>query len=83
MIGQAPKHLHTYSLPKPGLCNVVFSFFSLQPLTILGVTGPFSVIAENLYTMITDSMGVPFLPFMVSAAAAAAAAALDYQRERY
>lgn len=25
--------------------------FSIQPLTILGVTGPFSVLAENIYSL--------------------------------
>ena len=38
--------------------------FSAQPLTILGVTGPFSVLAENIYTLCTTSFKVPFLPFM-------------------
>lgn len=31
---------------------------SIQPLTILGVTGPFSVLAENIYTLCIDSFGV-------------------------
>lgn len=47
-----------------GLCGVVFSVFSIQPLTILGVTGPFSVLAENIYSLCEDSFGIPFLPFM-------------------
>lgn len=38
--------------------------FSVQPLTILGVTGPFSVLAENIYTLCTTSFDIPFLPFM-------------------
>lgn len=47
-----------------GLCGVIFSLFSIQPLTILGVTGPFSVLAENIYSLCKDSFGIPFLPFM-------------------
>jgi hypothetical protein len=47
-----------------GFCGVIFSLFSNQPLTILGVTGPFSVLAENIYSLCIDSFRVPFLPFM-------------------
>lgn len=47
-----------------GLCGVIFSFFSGQPLTILGVTGPFSVLAENIYSLCIGSFDIPFLPFM-------------------
>ncbi|PNS17448.1 hypothetical protein CAC42_7131 [Sphaceloma murrayae] len=47
-----------------GLCGVIFSLFSIQPLTILGVTGPFAVLAENIYELCTSSFNVPFLPFM-------------------
>ncbi|KAK0723857.1 HCO3 transporter family-domain-containing protein [Apiosordaria backusii] len=47
-----------------GLCGVIFALFSAQPLTILGVTGPFSVLAENLYELCNDSFKVPFLPVM-------------------
>lgn len=47
-----------------GLCGIVFSIFSIQPLTILGVTGPFSVLAENIYTLCTECLHIPFLPFM-------------------
>lgn len=32
--------------------------FSIQPLTILGVTGPFSVLAENIYSLCTTSFNV-------------------------
>ena len=32
--------------------------FSIQPLTILGVTGPFSVLAENIYSLCVDSFDV-------------------------
>ncbi|KAI9822986.1 MAG: hypothetical protein M1826_000319 [Phylliscum demangeonii] len=44
-----------------GLCGIIFSF---QPLTILGVTGPFTVLAENIYALCHDSFHIPFLPFM-------------------
>ena len=47
-----------------GLCGLIFSLCSVQPLTILGVTGPFSVLAENIYDLCFNSFGVPFLPFM-------------------
>lgn len=47
-----------------GLCGVIFSLFSIQPLTILGVTGPFSVLAENIYALCDEVFKVPFLPFM-------------------
>ncbi|KAF4553426.1 HCO3- transporter-like protein 1 [Elsinoe fawcettii] len=47
-----------------GLCGTIFSLFAIQPLTILGVTGPFAVLAENIYELCTNSFGVPFLPFM-------------------
>ncbi|KAJ5176669.1 uncharacterized protein N7482_002546 [Penicillium canariense] len=47
-----------------GLCSMIFSLFSIQPLTILGVTGPFSVLAENIYSLCEDVFLIPFLPFM-------------------
>ncbi|PYI02414.1 hypothetical protein BO78DRAFT_463953 [Aspergillus sclerotiicarbonarius CBS 121057] len=47
-----------------GLCGVIFSLLSIQPLTILGVTGPFSVLAENIYALCEEVFQVPFLPFM-------------------
>ncbi|RDA94702.1 hypothetical protein CP533_6712 [Ophiocordyceps camponoti-saundersi (nom. inval.)] len=47
-----------------GLCGLVFSIFSAQPLTILGVTGPFSVLAENIYQLCQTSFHVDFLPVM-------------------
>ena len=47
-----------------GICGIIFALFSNQPLTILGVTGPFSVLAENIYSLCIESFGVPFLPFM-------------------
>jgi len=47
-----------------GLCGIIFSFFSIQPLTILGVTGPFSVLAENIYRLCHQNFHIPFLPFM-------------------
>ncbi|KAF2218730.1 HCO3 transporter family-domain-containing protein [Elsinoe ampelina] len=47
-----------------GLCGTIFSLFAIQPLTILGVTGPFAVLAENIYELCTNTFKVPFLPFM-------------------
>ncbi|OLN96340.1 putative transporter C543.05c 1 [Colletotrichum chlorophyti] len=47
-----------------GLCGIIFALFSAQPLTILGVTGPFSVLAENIYSLCESSFKIPFLPFM-------------------
>ncbi|KAL5357552.1 hypothetical protein BJX96DRAFT_172627 [Aspergillus floccosus] len=47
-----------------GLCGVIFSLFCVQPLNILGVTGPFSVLAENIYALCHEVFDVPFLPFM-------------------
>ncbi|KAM0333460.1 hypothetical protein ACHAQA_002122 [Verticillium albo-atrum] len=47
-----------------GLCGIIFALFSGQPLTILGVTGPFTVLAENIYKLCEESFGVPFLPVM-------------------
>ena len=47
-----------------GLCGLIFSVFSSQPLTILGVTGPFSVLAETMYELCRDSFKIDFLPFM-------------------
>ncbi|KLU83399.1 hypothetical protein MAPG_02460 [Magnaporthiopsis poae ATCC 64411] len=49
-----------------GICGPVFSLLSAQPLTIMGVTGPFSVLAENLYELsVHPSFQVPFfLPLM-------------------
>ena len=47
-----------------GICGIIFSLLSIQPLTIVGVTGPFSVLAENIYSLCIDSFNIPFLPFM-------------------
>jgi hypothetical protein len=41
-----------------GVCGIIFSLASIQPLTILGVTGPFSVLAENIYALCNDSFNV-------------------------
>lgn len=42
--------------------NIVLSTddfrFSIQPLTILGVTGPFSVLAENIYKLCIEDFKV-------------------------
>ena len=40
------------------LTHGVFYRFSIQPLTILGVTGPFSVLAENIYSLCIESFHV-------------------------
>jgi hypothetical protein len=32
--------------------------FSAQPLTILGVTGPFTVLAESIYNLCEKNFGV-------------------------
>ena len=32
--------------------------FSAQPLTILGVTGPFSILAENIFSLCTTTFKV-------------------------
>jgi hypothetical protein len=42
-----------------GLCGIIFSLTSIQPLTILGVTGPFSVLGETIYSLTQDSFKVP------------------------
>ncbi|KAL3954818.1 hypothetical protein ACCO45_010381 [Purpureocillium lilacinum] len=47
-----------------GLCGVVFAVFSAQPLTILGVTGPFAVLAENIYKLCETRFQVDFLSLM-------------------
>ncbi|KAJ6443937.1 Boron transporter 1 [Purpureocillium lavendulum] len=47
-----------------GLCGVIFAVFSAQPLTILGVTGPFAVLAENIYELCETRFHVDFLPLM-------------------
>ncbi|ODA78750.1 hypothetical protein RJ55_06133 [Drechmeria coniospora] len=49
-----------------GLCGVIFALcvFSAQPLTILGVTGPFSVLAENIYALCETRFHVDFLSVM-------------------
>jgi len=41
-----------------GLCGIVFSLLAIQPLTILGVTGPFSILAENIYSLCVTSFHV-------------------------
>jgi hypothetical protein len=47
-----------------GLCGIIFSLFSIQPLVILGITGPFTVLAETIYDLCTNSFNIEFLPFM-------------------
>ncbi|KAF3935987.1 hypothetical protein ABW20_dc0104563 [Dactylellina cionopaga] len=47
-----------------GICGVIFALFSAQPLTILGVTGPFSILAERIYDLCIHNLHIPYLPFM-------------------
>ncbi|KAI9727749.1 MAG: hypothetical protein M1834_007988 [Cirrosporium novae-zelandiae] len=47
----------------PGI-TFASDFLSTQPLTILGVTGPFTVLAENISSLCTTTFHIPFLPFM-------------------
>ncbi|EGX95093.1 anion exchange protein, putative [Cordyceps militaris CM01] len=47
-----------------GLCGLAFALFSAQPLCILGVTGPFSVLAENIYELCNRHFHVDFLSVM-------------------
>ncbi|KAK0729841.1 HCO3 transporter family-domain-containing protein [Lasiosphaeris hirsuta] len=47
-----------------GLCGLIFSVFSAQLLTIFGVTGPFSILAENRYKLCTENFHAEFLPVM-------------------
>ncbi|KAF2836759.1 hypothetical protein M501DRAFT_1025814 [Patellaria atrata CBS 101060] len=47
-----------------GLCGIIFSICAIQPLNILGVTGPFSILAENMFSLCDTSFNIPFLPFM-------------------
>ncbi|CAL5872088.1 uncharacterized protein PFLUO_LOCUS6345 [Penicillium psychrofluorescens] len=46
------------------MINLRETSFSIQPLTILGVTGPFSVLAENIYSLCIESFKIDFLSFM-------------------
>ncbi|KAI9929973.1 hypothetical protein MW887_011783 [Aspergillus wentii] len=41
-----------------GLCGIIFSLYDF------GVTGPFSVLAENIYSLCQEIFNIPFLPFM-------------------
>lgn len=54
----------TVTLPPRTCASVDTARFSAQPLTILGVTGPFSVLAENVYALCENRFGAPFLPVM-------------------
>ncbi|KAI5803623.1 HCO3 transporter family-domain-containing protein [Peziza echinospora] len=47
-----------------GLCGVIFALFSAQPLTILGVTGPFCILSERIYDLCENSFHIEYLPFM-------------------
>ncbi|RPB05143.1 hypothetical protein L873DRAFT_1664058 [Choiromyces venosus 120613-1] len=47
-----------------GLCGIIFALFSGQPLTILGVTGPFCILSERIYALCHENFNIPYLPFM-------------------
>ncbi|KAG0126465.1 HCO3 transporter family-domain-containing protein [Tuber indicum] len=47
-----------------GLCGIIFALFSGQPLTILGVTGPFCILSERIYALCHEDFHIPYLPFM-------------------
>ncbi|KAI5777663.1 HCO3 transporter family-domain-containing protein [Geopyxis carbonaria] len=47
-----------------GLCGIIFALFSAQPLTILGVTGPFCILSETIFELCRDQFKIPYLPFM-------------------
>ncbi|TGZ85254.1 hypothetical protein EX30DRAFT_353296 [Ascodesmis nigricans] len=47
-----------------GICGIVFALFSAQPLTILGVTGPFCILSETIFDLCRDQFQIPYLPFM-------------------
>uniref|UniRef100_A0A6S8BLF9 Bicarbonate transporter-like transmembrane domain-containing protein n=1 Tax=Aureoumbra lagunensis TaxID=44058 RepID=A0A6S8BLF9_9STRA len=44
------------------LSGMIFSIFAGQPLVILGVTGPVSILTISIFGM-SESMGIKFLPF--------------------
>ena len=46
------------SITEMDFAHCALDRFSIQPLTILGVTGPFSVLAENIYSLCTSSFDV-------------------------
>ena len=47
-----------------GLCGIAFALFSAQPLTIAGVTGPFTILAENIHSLCEESFHIDYLSFM-------------------
>ncbi|PUU73356.1 HCO3 transporter family-domain-containing protein [Tuber borchii] len=47
-----------------GLCGIIFALFSGQPLTILGVTGPFCILSEPIYALCHEDFHISYLPFM-------------------
>ncbi|KAF8425331.1 HCO3 transporter family-domain-containing protein [Tirmania nivea] len=47
-----------------GLCGIIFALFSAQPLTILGVTGPFCILSERIYYLCSNTFGIEYMPFM-------------------
>ncbi|RPB20202.1 hypothetical protein L211DRAFT_792526 [Terfezia boudieri ATCC MYA-4762] len=47
-----------------GLCGIIFALFSAQPLTILGVTGPFCILSERIYYLCSNTIHIEYMPFM-------------------
>jgi anion exchange protein len=45
------------------IAGVAYHMFSGQPLTIIGATGPILVFDTIMYTLCSDTFGIPFLPF--------------------
>jgi hypothetical protein len=45
-----------------GLCGVLFAVLSGQPLTIVGVTGPVTILTAAIFT-VAKALDEPFLPF--------------------
>lgn len=44
------------------ITGILFSVFAGQPLVIVGVTGPVSILTINIYTL-ANQWGLPFIPF--------------------
>ena len=44
------------------ITGILFSVFAGQPLVIVGVTGPVSILTINIYTL-AEQWGLPFIPF--------------------
>ena len=53
-----------------GLCGLIFSLIAVQPLTVVGVTGPFSVLSEVCYSLCQDSFKVRIWSSPITSSAA-------------